>query len=762
MTIDATAPILKNVYESDGFSGGDLNIVNKSSFDLVARWYAADPESGIKGIKWAIGTYRGGTDLQGWTKTPNTGSATKSLRSLFNGKWHYVTVRAWNKAGTMTEVISNGFLVDTLPPTKGLVLDGWDPQDSAYQSVNGTIWASWKWIEDNVGLSKLEVGAGSSPAKDDLHSFKSIDLKSTKARLAGLYLATGQTVYFSVRATDRTGSQTITSSNGVVIDTTPPRCDTTVRDGKGADVDWFANAQYFLANWDHCRDSESFIQQYMLGLTDNRTLLQDNILPFKTVGRVTRAVREPATLAEGTTYYILLKAVNKAGLSTIVASDGFAIDKSPPFCTSVGDGPLGADIDWDTKPFEVAVNFNCSDPQSGLGTVEWAVSTFSGGSDVRAFQRLAINATQANDSSIVMKEGQYYFNTIKVTNALGMVALMASDGMGFDTTPPSFRYVHDGDHTLRDKNYLPNITYLQATYRAVDLTSGVKEYFVGVGSKPGSDDVLKMQSFGTQRSVDLIGNYSTEMKYYIVVEAVNSAGLKSRNVSNGVFIDTTPPTCKFVGDGLKAGINAEFQTSLSTLGVNWNCNDPESGIMRIERVRGVNKVRLGVGTNSSLLSNFRLVQGTLYKTTLIFTNKAGVSSTFTTDGVRVDLNPPHFTSMRFWYDVDGNRLRGAFEAVDNETSIEEFRWKIGSKTGGDDLLTMSSLGKLGTADSKDFPSLTVKINTQYYITVRALDAAGLKAEREVGSDYRHLTAHFQGKDPRRGHLPRRGPKQRAY
>ncbi len=70
-----------------------------SSDTLSASWTSTDPESGIAGYRYAVGTTRGGTDVVGWTDIGTVTSITKSGLNLKPGTKYWFTVKSQNGAG---------------------------------------------------------------------------------------------------------------------------------------------------------------------------------------------------------------------------------------------------------------------------------------------------------------------------------------------------------------------------------------------------------------------------------------------------------------------------------------------------------------------------------------------------------------------------------------------------------------------------------------------------------------------------------------
>src|SRR5207247_7979322 len=71
--------------------------------DLHARWSSSDPESGISEYFYAIGTTPNGTDIAGFTSAGLNTSITRSGLSLEIEKTYYITVKAVNGVGLISQ-----------------------------------------------------------------------------------------------------------------------------------------------------------------------------------------------------------------------------------------------------------------------------------------------------------------------------------------------------------------------------------------------------------------------------------------------------------------------------------------------------------------------------------------------------------------------------------------------------------------------------------------------------------------------------------
>ena len=113
-SMDLTPP-LKFIVR-DGTSE-DINI-SSSTTEVSANWDAGvDPESGINGYWYKIGTTPGGSEILDWINNGRQQFFTTSRTNLAltRGKKYYVTVKSVNGAGMETESTSDGFSIETTP-----------------------------------------------------------------------------------------------------------------------------------------------------------------------------------------------------------------------------------------------------------------------------------------------------------------------------------------------------------------------------------------------------------------------------------------------------------------------------------------------------------------------------------------------------------------------------------------------------------------------------------------------------------------------
>jgi len=113
-SMDQTPPVKFLV--RDG-TGEDINI-SSSTTEISANWdVGGDPESGISGYWYKIGTTPGGSEVLDWINNGHQQFFTTSRTNLalVRGKNYYVTVKSVNGAGLETESTSDGFSIEPAP-----------------------------------------------------------------------------------------------------------------------------------------------------------------------------------------------------------------------------------------------------------------------------------------------------------------------------------------------------------------------------------------------------------------------------------------------------------------------------------------------------------------------------------------------------------------------------------------------------------------------------------------------------------------------
>lgn len=112
VTIDITPPQLIDSIEHFDveFSPTQPTEFQGNNHTIAAKWQFVDLESSIINYDWAIGSYPGGNDIQGYVSVGLATSATNtSLEGyLIHNTTYYISIRATNGALLVREVTSSG------------------------------------------------------------------------------------------------------------------------------------------------------------------------------------------------------------------------------------------------------------------------------------------------------------------------------------------------------------------------------------------------------------------------------------------------------------------------------------------------------------------------------------------------------------------------------------------------------------------------------------------------------------------------------
>ncbi|MEN6416428.1 MAG: PQQ-binding-like beta-propeller repeat protein [Armatimonadota bacterium] len=695
---DNTAPEAPEVTDDGYFTG--------YTDRLHGSWTATDAESGISDYEYCIGTAPGLSDVADWASADGADEATRTGLTLADKSVYYITARAINGAGlTGPEASSDGITVDATAPTQPVVMD-----DGAYAYSNTGIAASWMSTDAESGIAKYEYSIGTTIGGVDVITWTNVGT-ATSIALTGLSLADGSTYYVNVRATNNVGLiSAVGSSDGITVDSAAPPAPTVTDDGA-----YTSSAGSLHASWTAvtCTSGVSGYQ-YSIGTSSGSA----NIVGWTSAGLATSATITGLSLANGTNYYINVRALNSLGRAgTVGSSDGITVDTTAPSAPTVTDSGV-----WTSSSSLLTASWSCSDSESGIAQYYYAVGTTVGGTNAKVWTSAGIQ-TSATIIGLSLTDGGTYYISVKAKNGAGLESAAGSaDGIRVDLTVPSTPVVTD------DGNYTTNSAQLHATWSATDAQSGISKYEYCVGTSAGASDIVSWTSAGTTTGLTITGlTLSSGIKYYISIRATNAAGGVSLvGSSDGIYVESTPPTTPVVIDD---GI---YTTDATTIHATWSAQDPETGVASYQYSIGTaaGLADLVAWTSAALATSvtrtdLTLAQGVTYYVNVKATNGIGlVSEVGSSDGIMVDTTAPDEVTVTDYgeYTSDNTQLVVTLKCEDAESGIVSYECAVGTTSGGTDIVDWYDAG---IGPEVTIADLALEDGVVYYVSARATNGAGL-------------------------------------
>ena len=702
--LDVTAPDAPVVTDDGDYTA--------STTQLRASWTCSDAQSGIKTYKYAIGTSSGSADVVGWTDVGTNTSITKTGLSLSDKKTYYFSVKAVNGAIAESAAgLSNGITVDATAPTKPVVTD-----DGDYTAESNQLHATWVCEDLESGITRYEYSIGTSAGSTDIVNWTDIGANTAITR-TGLVMQDGRTYYINVRGYNRLGLVgEVGSSNGIILDTVTPPAPVTTDDGQ-----FIASTTSLHAVWTAvtCRSGIAFYE-YSIGTTPEAA----NVKGWTSNGLQTQVTANGLTLQNGATYFISVRARNSLGKAGFIGtSDGIVVDTTPPATPTVTDGGAFAG-----SATQLTASWSSQDAESGVVEYKYAVGTTPGGTNVLNWTS-AGTQTSATISSLSLNDGGKYYISIKARNGAGSEsAVGTADGITVDLTPASKpAVVDDGNHTVDGSQ-------LHATWSASDPQSGIIKYEYSIGTSAGSANILNWTSAGTSTQYTITDlALVTGQSYYINVRATNGANVLSEvGSSNGIFVETTPPTIPVVTD------EGAYTQSTTSLRASWTSDDPETGVAGYEysigTEAGIDDVVswTNIATATSIERNdLVLVSGNTYYVNVKATNNIGlISEIGSSDGITVDTTKPEelIVTDDGAFTADNTQLRVSLECVDAESGIVSYECAVGTTPEGTDIVDWADAG---SGPEAVIFGLQLQDGVKYYVSARATNGAGIKGDTGV-------------------------------
>ena len=740
------------------------------------QWHGFTEDTKIESYVVAIGSFAGSSDDHYSTHEDRQSLVISNLE-IMHERSVYVTVYALNGAGLKSSGAGcPAFTANRRSPVITFINDGDSLTDIDYQVDTTSIAMRYGFAGTLTDLASVKWGISTADCKSKPNV---LALQSTygsyTVKKTGLNLKSGSKYYTRVVAVNQVGLATVACSDGITIDTTPPIPRNFTIIGKNGGK-FIPSLRQVSGIFEHFVDNESPLVRYEWKLIDETT--GKDVTPFTTIPLTQRyLLLYGLSLTPGRKYTASLKGTNSAGLHAVVNISGIIPDDTIPVCKGSPHDVIGfgdvIDRDFVSLLTNLTVMFACRDVDSGIQSIEAAVGTYPGGQNIHPFVNTRnlkvsenLQTTWVTFTEVNITKLKRYYVTIKVQNMVGYRKTISTDGILMDTTPPivSSTYIRDGIQGI-DIEYSKEYDVFPAHWENAftDAESGIGEYFVGLGTKPGLDDksTFRSNNLSTKALVSS-SNLESGMTYYVTVIGCNTVSMCVNGSSNGAMVDFTSPHTGMVVAGEQGPpLKVTWINKAAWARWHWcpadkrelrassnSCDtlsfyDEHSGIKRFgltvlsyETAETLTPVKI-VGRVTSSGLHVVMPNG-VFSVVVQAEDRAGGSSNAISKSFIIDITPPLITKLYHGkenepvvYSRTKNHLFTAFfEIMEDISNIVNFSVGVSTFPEGDDIISFTKYRTDLVTNiirvNWTAPNLTtLTYGGKYYITVKSTNAAGL-------------------------------------
>jgi len=428
----------------------------KAGLVVAARWTpVTDEESGLATVEWAVGTQPYVTDLAAFAPVGDAGDegATRVVPGLVSGQRFFVTVRAINHAGLHSTTTSPEAIAEYTPPVPAAVFDGAvGSGDVDYQASTTRAAVHWlPFAEPHTAITGYAWCLGTVAGDCDVKGYESAGVGHEAA--ADLALDVGVRYFASVRGCNSAGLCAVGSSDGFMVDDTPPVLGLVMDGLRGEDVAFVGTDSVLAAHWAGFHDPQTGVLAY--AWCAGTAAGECDIVDWQDAYQREEAVLLlPASghLKPKADVYVTVRATNWAGLAATASSNGFVVDITPPLfeaapvissgsrrlsfrdvrgLTQVLTMPAGTQVD----PSLLAGSWQAADGESGVVSTSWSLQTHLGG-DPTVQPVFTGGMESITAAGLALASGDRYELLVSACNAARLCTTARSKPVLVDYTPP--------------------------------------------------------------------------------------------------------------------------------------------------------------------------------------------------------------------------------------------------------------------------------------------------------------------------------------
>ncbi|OWF42246.1 Hemicentin-1 [Mizuhopecten yessoensis] len=520
---------------------GDLHVHRHVTTlqNMALHWEGFyDEESGIKHFEVAIGNYPDIPDVVSFQHVdPSSFFFDFSNLHLQHGHTYYAFLRVTNRAGLSLLAGSGYFLLDNTPPLPGIVREGPSTSNGfTYQRYASHLVCSWEGFTDpESGVEHYKIGLGTKPFHLDVKRLTYVGLRTEFTW--SVPLEEGAIYYVTVQACNAAGLCTDITSNGVLVDHSPPIHGQVLVGRSDGHQRYIGQSSHLEGFWVGFHDSHSDLDHYEVCISSTLSPACD-VHPLTNTHLSSEHLFTGLNLPILSPLYVTVWAYNKVRLNTNVTSDVFVVDVTPPVCiqtpvftSSTANISNDTVTQWDPSFLEISWMFE--DYESPIIRHKISVTTHHNGhtfiEDIELFNE--------NHTTILLKpehwltSGDRYQATVVACNAAGLCTSVTSGYLLVDSTPPHIGGFGD-DMSWRTQD---NTTKINTTWSGFeDMDSDIKMYYITIGETYSGNELSLGNIFlvhvGEPRDVQY-GYFAVDIqlqvdsKIILSIIAENNAGL---------------------------------------------------------------------------------------------------------------------------------------------------------------------------------------------------------------------------------------------
>lgn len=777
--VDITPPVIHSVSD----------IIFDDGFSFLAVYFSAsDNLSGIGGLEFGLGLTK--YDVMVRPYLPTMIHGTEDNMYLLKENFETAAgVPSWIRLKIIDNVnlfaVGHGpvpVLLDSTAPVAGEVLDGMQvKKDARYQSVTTPVCAQWQLFEDPEShIESYWWGAGTKSGKDDVAPFRKLSSFDRHACESGVSLQHNTTYYSTVVAYNKALNQKKVniSSNGVLVDTTPPVPGQVVDgDNISQDIDFTSETASVTCVWSDFMDPESGIESYSLSVLVNGDIRLS-------ITGVTQQIfiDHSFNLLHGDEIRVEVQASNNAGSSISVITDGLRVDHTPPDLLRLS---TFEDKPFQQDPTKLEFVWQYQDLESGVAEYRWVIYQHFHRSKTQFLPQpsstdhaqhiIALNETLASVpqflqlQNLSLVSGAKYILQVTAMNLARMTAVQESRGITIDSSPPVIEQIYlslpDDQEEVNIAGEVEHVKGepLYISWKANDFESSITKVKMCI-SLSGTDClstnstlVLDGSTFSTvlidkglQTSLDDV----SKVLYQVSLVVVNGAGAQSLVALSKPILVLEGNVAGIVLDG-RYGEDEDFTNDKASLAITFaGFSSPACGIESYHWGVGSSPYATDVlpysdtglvinpkdHASGTAQANIELIEGKTYYGTVRASTGHNCHEPYilsSSNGITVDTMPPVIafftglvsaslddrkstiiTSKEVIMQTVSEKLDLGWEVSDrsgmNKTMLSTNLWTADQKTGSVNKLSLSTL----VLDTPLFAGQSV------YSAIQAVDGAG--------------------------------------